>query len=79
MSALLVNDSLSFNAFKELLALTDGNLATHLRSLEEAGYLVVEKRFVGRKPLTTYHITEEGKRAFEEHLNALEQFLKQSG
>lgn len=76
MSALSVNDSFSFNALKELLALTDGNLATHLRSLEEAGYILVEKSFVGRKPNTTYRITAEGRKAFDEHLNALEVFLK---
>lgn len=76
MSALSVNDSYNFSALKELLSLTDGNLATHLRSLEEAGYLKVEKSFVGRKPNTNYRLTEEGRKAFEEHLNVLEQFLK---
>lgn len=76
MSALLVNDSLNFNSLKELLQLTDGNLATHLRSLEEAGYINVQKSFVGRKPNTLYQITEAGRTAFEDHLNVLETFLK---
>lgn len=78
MSVLMVNDSLSFNALKELLHLTDGNLATHLRALEEQGYLIIQKQFVGRKPNTTYTATPEGKQAFTDHLNALEEFLKSS-
>lgn len=77
MSVLMVNDSLSFNALKELLQLTDGNLATHLRALEEQGYLDVQKQFVGRKPNTTYSATPAGKEAFTNHLNALETFIKQ--
>ncbi|WP_234735868.1 winged helix-turn-helix domain-containing protein [Tellurirhabdus bombi] len=78
MSVLMVNDSLSFNTLKELLTLTDGNLATHLRALEEQKYLNVQKQFVGRKPNTTYSATDEGKKAFTDHLNALEDFLKGS-
>ncbi len=76
MSVLLVNESLSFNAFKELLSLTDGNLATHLRALEEAGYVAVQKQFIGRKPNTTYSATDAGRQAFTDHLNALEAFIK---
>ncbi|GAB4037531.1 winged helix-turn-helix domain-containing protein [Spirosoma gilvum] len=76
MSVLMVNDSLSFNALKELLSLTDGNLATHLRALEEAGYIAVQKQFVGRKPNTTYSATQVGQHAFTDHLNALEAFIK---
>lgn len=76
MSVLMVNDSLSFNAFKELLGLTDGNLATHLRALEEAGFVLVQKQFVGRKPNTTYTATDTGRQAFTEHLNALEAFIR---
>ena len=78
MSVLMVNESLSFNALKELLTLTDGNLATHLRALEEAGYLSVQKQFVGRKPNTTYTATDAGRTAFAGHLNALEEFIKQT-
>lgn len=76
MSVLMVNESMNFNGLKDLLALTDGNLATHLRALEEAGYVLVQKQFVGRKPNTTYQATEAGKTAFAEHLNALEEFIK---
>ncbi|WP_080056990.1 winged helix-turn-helix domain-containing protein [Spirosoma aerolatum] len=76
MSVLMVNESLSFNALKELLSLTDGNLATHLRALEDAGYVLVQKQFVGRKPNTTYSATSAGQQAFTDHLNALEAFIK---
>lgn len=76
MSVLLVNESMSFNALKELLSLTDGNLATHLRALEESGYVSVQKQFVGRKPNTTYSSTDAGRQAFTDHLNALEVFIK---
>ncbi|KAB7731228.1 helix-turn-helix domain-containing protein [Rudanella paleaurantiibacter] len=76
MSVLMVNESMSFNGLKELLALTDGNLATHLRALEEAGYVLVQKQFVGRKPNTTYQASEAGRQAFTEHLNALEAFIR---
>lgn len=76
MSVLLVNESLSFNALKELLSLTDGNLATHLRALEESGYVAVQKQFIGRKPNTTYSATDTGRQAFTDHLNALEVFIK---
>ncbi|MFD2570748.1 winged helix-turn-helix domain-containing protein [Spirosoma soli] len=76
MSVLMVNDSMSFNGLKELLGLTDGNLAAHLRALEEAGYVAVQKQFVGRKPNTTYSATDAGRQAFSEHLNALEEFIK---
>jgi len=76
MSVLMVNEELSFNSLKELLQLTDGNLATHLRSLEEQGYLHVQKQFIGRKPNTTYTATDDGRKAFTNHLNALEAFIK---
>lgn len=76
MSVLMVNDSMNFNGLKELLELTDGNLATHLRALEEAGYIAVQKEFIGRKPNTTYSVTEAGKTAFYQHLNELEKLIK---
>ncbi len=76
MSVLLVNDAVSFTGLKELLDLTDGNLATHLRTLEEAGYVSMQKEFVGRKPNTTYSVTVSGKKAFDEHLSVLEQLIK---
>ena len=75
MSVLMVQDKVDFNTLKETLQLTDGNLASHLRALEEAKYLAVEKQFVGRKPNTTYLATEAGREAFKNHLNALEQLI----
>lgn len=78
MSVLMVNDELDFSSLKSLLELTDGNLASHTRSLEEMGYIASKKQFIGRKPNTTYNITQEGRVAFTDHLNALEAFLKKS-
>jgi len=75
MSALMVNDTLDFNALKELLELTDGNLASHLKALEQQEIVVVSKRFVGRKPSTTYRATEQGKDLFRQHLAALEELI----
>ncbi|WP_299759400.1 transcriptional regulator [uncultured Pontibacter sp.] len=75
MSVLMVEEKVDFNTLKENLQLTDGNLASHLRALEEAQYIQVEKQFVGRKPKTTYQATESGKTAFHEHLDALEQLI----
>jgi DNA-binding HxlR family transcriptional regulator len=75
MSALMVNDTLDFNALKELLELTDGNLASHLKALEQQEIIVVSKQFVGRKPSTTYRATEQGKDLFRQHLEALEQLI----
>jgi DNA-binding MarR family transcriptional regulator len=75
MSALMVNDRLDFNALKELLDLTDGNLASHLKALEEGLYVEVQKQFVGRKPNTTYRATDAGRKAFAEHLKALEKLI----
>ena len=76
MSILAVNDRMEFNALKEMLDLTDGNLASHIAMLEKNGYLAVKKRFVGKKPQTSYTATPAGKRAFEQHLAALEKFIK---
>ena len=76
MSVLVVNEFMNFNGLKDLLALTDGNLSTHLRALEDAGYVLVQKQFIGRKPNTTYQATDAGRVAFTEHLNALEEFIK---
>jgi DNA-binding MarR family transcriptional regulator len=75
MSALMVNDRLNFNALKELLDLTDGNLASHLKALEEGQYVEVQKQFVGRKPNTTYRATDAGRKAFADHLKALEKLI----
>jgi DNA-binding MarR family transcriptional regulator len=76
MSALAVNDFLDFNAMKELLNLTDGNLASHLKALEKEAYVSMEKSFVGHKPNTRYAITKKGREAFEAHLTALEKLIK---
>ena len=77
MAALMVNQKLSFNDLKELLELTDGNLASHLKALEKAEYIAVNKSFIGRKPNTTYATTLSGKNAFELHLQALEKLINQ--
>jgi len=77
MAALMVNSKLSFNELKDLLELTDGNLASHLKSLEKENVIAVNKSFIGRKPNTTYAITSEGKEAFELHLKALEELISQ--
>ncbi len=76
MSILMVNDSAEFNTLKEMLDVTDGNLASHLASLEKNEMISVEKSFVGRKPNTRYKATEKGKFAFKEHLAYLEKLLK---
>lgn len=76
MSALMVNDYLDFNALKELLAITDGNLASHLKSLEKSKYIIFKKDFLDRKPNTTYSATITGINAFKKHLSAIEQLLK---
>lgn len=75
MSSLMVNERIDFNALKELLGVTDGNLASHLKALESSGYIEVEKSFIGRKPHTEYKKTKTGKKAFENHLNALEAMI----
>ncbi len=75
MSVLMVEERVDFSTLKDTLQLTDGNLASHLRALEEAEYLLVEKQFVGRKPNTTYQATEAGREAFNSHLDALEQLI----
>lgn len=76
MSALVVNEGINFNDLKELLEVTDGNLATHLNTLEEHGFIKVSKGFVGRKTNTTYGITPAGEKAFRDHLDALEKLIK---
>ncbi len=75
MSSLAVNETLDFNALKEYLETTDGNLATHLKKLEKEEFIEVRKSFVDRKPNTKYSITPKGKEAFTLHLNALEQII----
>ncbi|MBM3439567.1 MAG: transcriptional regulator [Bacteroidetes bacterium] len=76
MSVLSVNEELDFNALKELLETTDGNLASHLKALEKENFVAVEKSFVGRKPNTRYYVTKQGKKAFATHLDALESLIQ---
>lgn len=76
MSVLTVSPSLDFNALKEYLEVTDGNLASHLKALEKEGFIEVEKSFIGRKPNTRYTVTKAGKSAFDAHLDALETLIR---
>nr|WP_319569629.1 transcriptional regulator [uncultured Draconibacterium sp.] len=75
MAALMVNSRLSFNELKDLLELTDGNLASHIKALEKAKFISVNKTFVGKKPNTTYAVTSSGSKAFKLHLKALEDLI----
>lgn len=76
MSVLLVNDWVDFTEMKELLEVTDGNLASHSAALEKSKFIEVKKEFVGKKPKTSYRVTIAGRKAFEAHLAALENLLK---
>ena len=76
MSALIVNEDINFNDLKALIDTTDGNLATHLKTLEEHKFIKVEKGFIGRKTNTVYSITKTGEKAFRSHLDALEKIIK---
>lgn len=76
MSVLIVNDWIDFTEMKALLEVTDGNLASHTSGLEKLNYLEVKKEFVGKKPKTSYRITNAGRIAFTEHLNVLEKLIK---
>ena len=75
MSILMVNDEVDFVTMKEMLQASDGNIASHITALEKAEYINVEKKFVGKKPNTTYSITKLGKKEFNAHLNALEKLI----
>ena len=76
MSVLMVNDWVDFNTLKELLEVTDGNLASHITALEKEEYIQVRKAFIGKKPNTSYAVSKAGRKAFQEHLNALENLIK---
>ncbi len=76
MSSLMVNEEVNFNDLKQILELTDGNLASHLTNLEENGFIKVHKGFIGRKTNTTYTITKAGDKAFRDHLQALENMIR---
>ena len=75
MSILSVNSLVSYKEIKDLLEVTDGNLASHVQSLEKIKYLEIKKQFIGKKPLTTYKVTKMGKEAFEKHIEGLEKLL----
>jgi len=76
MSVLMVNNWVDFGTLKEMLQVTDGNLASHITALEKMEYIKVQKQFVGKKPNTSYAVTKAGKKAFGNHLDALENLLK---
>ncbi len=76
MSALMVNETVSYNDLKELLQVSDGNLASHMKALEENGFVKIQKGFIGRKTNTTYTATKAGEKAFRLHLDALEKMIK---
>lgn len=76
MSILAVNEWVDFSALKETLEVTDGNLASHLNALEKIKYVSVRKSFIGKKPNTSYAATKEGKKAFSDHIDALEKLIK---
>ena len=76
MSVLVINDWVDFNTLKELLEITDGNLASHIKALEANGYIEVSKQFIKNKPNTAYRVSELGRVGFSRHLNALEELLK---
>lgn len=78
MSILIVNESADFNMLKELLGVTDGNLASHTKALEAENYIQIEKQFIGKKPNTKYIATKEGKKAFAAHIDALEKLISKS-
>ncbi|RFC54208.1 winged helix-turn-helix domain-containing protein [Brumimicrobium aurantiacum] len=76
MSSLMVNDWLSFKDLKELLNVTDGNLASHIKGLERKEYIEVKKEFIDRKPNTTYRVTQLGRMEFKKHIEILEKLIK---
>lgn len=75
MSVLMVNESADFTTLKEILGVTDGNLASHTKSLELENYIAIEKQFIGKKPNTRYIATAAGRKAFQEHISALEKLI----
>lgn len=77
MSLLVVQEQVDFGQIKEILQLSDGNLASHMAALEKIGFIEVRKQFIGKKPNTTYAITAQGRAAFLEHLTFLEKLIKQ--
>jgi DNA-binding MarR family transcriptional regulator len=78
MSILMVNDCADFGTLKEQLQITDGNLASHITALEKLKYIEVTKQFIGKRPNTSYTVSKAGKKAFAEHLDALEKLINKT-
>jgi DNA-binding MarR family transcriptional regulator len=76
MSVLVAHESYDFNSLKEIMAITDGNLASHIKALEREKYISVIKSFKARKPNTKYKVTERGRAIFKRHLDGLEQLIR---
>lgn len=76
MSILMVNEFADFSTLKELLGVTDGNLASHAKALESENYIMIEKQFIGKKPNTRYMATKDGRKAFKDHIDALEKLIQ---
>lgn len=76
MSILMVNEWVDYKMLKEMLEVTDGNLASHISALERNEYIEVRKQFIGKRPNTSYRVTDLGRKAFSDHLDALEKLLK---
>ncbi len=78
MSLLAASPQLSFTEMRDTLSMTDGNLTAHMRTLQETGYVSVTKEFQGGRPLTTYSLTAQGRKAFATYINLLEQIVQQA-
>ena len=76
MSVLIVNDWIDFKELKDLLEATDGNLSSHLKGLQKQDYIEMRKQFIGNKPNTAFRVTQQGREAFQSHLDALEKLFK---
>lgn len=78
MSAMAASPELSFTELRDLLNMTDGNLTSHVRTLQEAGYVAVAKSFQDNRPLTTCSLTAKGRKVFAEYISLLEQIVQQT-
>lgn len=78
MSLLMIHTDMDFGMLKEQLNITDGNLASHLNALDKLGYILITKQFIGKKPNTSYAATDQGRKSFSDHLDALERFISRS-
>ena len=79
MALLMIHEEISFNQLKEWLEVSDGNLASHSSALERGAYINIKKEFVGKKPKTSYTITNLGRASFVSHLNSLEKLFTKRG